>query len=407
MENFFAFSRIFPRHPFSEIIIFDPDGDLELQVKCKDDFHGHVSWRVCSKALARASPIFKRMLYGSFAESKPAAGKWVVTLNERDYHSLDIVMNIIHGNYHRVPKDLFDCRCLCGGLFEYDHLYYIARVVDKYDMVHILRPWADVWIRGSTDSIESIHKTAVKKRERGDGQLTWIAWVLGDEVLLNHMLDVIFLHTCIAWRRYKDPEARKPGDRGQEEDSEEDSKEDSEEFELFVNLEDGYPLYNPEGEETQVLSILGVAEQIEKRRLCAIMPVLVLLKPLVAEVLENMDAGHMGPGAPRINRAVLMHDFGEVSDGNDFLDIPLSKCYKGSVAHLHRLVTELEEIVLREPRYYRCGHRQVLEDIKELLRETRERHAVQLSEPQKEHLRRQRLKSGIKLRPDRKMPARI
>jgi hypothetical protein len=207
------------------------------------------------------------MLYGGFSESKPATGKWVVTLHEDDYHCLMIVMHIIHGNYHRVPKDLEDCACECCEMFAEDHLYYIARIVDKYDMVHILQPWADAWIRGNTASIESIQATATKDIPCCDAQLTWIAWVLGDEVLLNYQLDAVFFHTGIAEKkRYSDPVNWVPADPAEcvnKRHSEQGA--DCQELELRVNgLPDEYtnlgsPLHNPSGHRNEIFGILNVA----------------------------------------------------------------------------------------------------------------------------------------------------
>ncbi|OIW30032.1 hypothetical protein CONLIGDRAFT_632143 [Coniochaeta ligniaria NRRL 30616] len=53
-----------------DLIIFEEDGDLRLEVGPE-----RMPMIVCPKALARASPVFKRILFGGFAESKPADGE--------------------------------------------------------------------------------------------------------------------------------------------------------------------------------------------------------------------------------------------------------------------------------------------------------------------------------------------
>jgi hypothetical protein len=136
--------------------------------------------------------------------------------------------------------------------------------------------------------------------------------------------------------------------------------------------------------------------------------VLLLIKALVIQVVENMNAGHMGPGAPGIDKAVLMLDFGEFSDlgdGDDDLTARPSSNYKGSVAELMQQVAALEKCVLQESAYYRNRHLADIADMKMVFRQALKRHAVHLSEPQKAHLKRQREKSGIKLRIDGKKPA--
>lgn len=80
---------------------------------------------VCSKTLARASPVFKAMLYGNFKEARPASltEPWVVELPEDDAHSSEVLFNIIHSNFDRIPDAL-----------PLQKLFDILVVTDKYDM---------------------------------------------------------------------------------------------------------------------------------------------------------------------------------------------------------------------------------------------------------------------------------
>jgi len=175
----------------SETII-DSAGDLRLEVGAnhRDE---QVSFIVCSKALARRSPIFKTMLFGPFAESKPSAdGEWVVHLPDDHPHGFRILMHIIHANFAGVPVTL-DSDKLTGmrKSSEYDLLYEIARMTDKYDMVDVVRPWINTWNEKShafyaTDAEAHFH-----------GQLTWIAWVFGDERLLRAGLDAVAVRAWI------------------------------------------------------------------------------------------------------------------------------------------------------------------------------------------------------------------
>jgi hypothetical protein len=81
--------------------IFDPHGDLRLVVG-----EEKAESLVCSRSLARASPIFNKMLFGFFYESKPAKGDRRVELPEDDPYALCFLLNIIHGRFDRVSSSL-------------------------------------------------------------------------------------------------------------------------------------------------------------------------------------------------------------------------------------------------------------------------------------------------------------
>ncbi|RYP86788.1 hypothetical protein DL770_004859 [Monosporascus sp. CRB-9-2] len=74
-----------------------------------------VTYVVCSKTLSSSSPVFKRLLYGGFAESKkPEAGsQWAVYLPEDEPTPMKTILNIAHGRFDQVPikwdtvKDLY------------------------------------------------------------------------------------------------------------------------------------------------------------------------------------------------------------------------------------------------------------------------------------------------------------
>ncbi|KAK1634663.1 hypothetical protein BDP81DRAFT_395941 [Colletotrichum phormii] len=55
-----------PQPPLPELVIFDERGDLYLHVGTPP-----VPLRVCSRSLARACPVFAKMLYGAWKESRP------------------------------------------------------------------------------------------------------------------------------------------------------------------------------------------------------------------------------------------------------------------------------------------------------------------------------------------------
>ncbi|KAK7911814.1 hypothetical protein PG985_014295 [Apiospora marii] len=99
--------------------------------------HNHappVTFRVCSRTMARSSPVWKKMLYGGYAESKPKDRDWIVEIPDDDVLAVEFFLNTIHTRFEKVPP--------FNETPELDHLYRIAVVADKYDMIRFLRPWA-------------------------------------------------------------------------------------------------------------------------------------------------------------------------------------------------------------------------------------------------------------------------
>lgn len=71
---------------------FDQRGDLKLRVGPPNETTSN-SFLVCSRTLARVSPVFDRILYGSSAEAKPAdAEGWVVDLPRPDQSKWNIIV---------------------------------------------------------------------------------------------------------------------------------------------------------------------------------------------------------------------------------------------------------------------------------------------------------------------------
>ncbi|KAK7444601.1 hypothetical protein Landi51_08413 [Colletotrichum acutatum] len=91
------------------------------------------SFIVCAKALARHSPVFKRMLFGGFKKSKPSksdSDDWVVELPGDETKPFEILLDIIHGLFEQVPE-----------LLTLDELTALLVLTDKYDVTSLTRPW--------------------------------------------------------------------------------------------------------------------------------------------------------------------------------------------------------------------------------------------------------------------------
>ncbi|KAH0432144.1 nuclear pore protein-like protein [Colletotrichum camelliae] len=143
--------------------VYDNDGDLTLFVGQK-----MTRFRVCSKTLARSSPVFKRMLCGNFAESRPSDGtNWVFSLPEDGARAMAIFLSIIHGKFHVTPETL-----------SVRDLYDLLTLTEKYDATALLRPFAHRWI----DAVGS---------QMDDPYLLCVAWELGHIELFEKLMVAI------------------------------------------------------------------------------------------------------------------------------------------------------------------------------------------------------------------------
>lgn len=186
-------------HP--ALMVFDSDSDLRIEV---GDETRKVSCDVESKALARASPVFKRMLFGTWAEAKPSTGApWVVRLPEDDINAMAILFNIIHTRLHKVPKILPktlselvgpSAYCNFDAAVETDVLYLIATTADKYDLIYILDPWAKFWV----ERIKNKTRWNMKLWQNSwCPELLWATWLLGNRDLLYSQLNKVVLSASL------------------------------------------------------------------------------------------------------------------------------------------------------------------------------------------------------------------
>ncbi|KAF4634445.1 hypothetical protein G7Y89_g3656 [Cudoniella acicularis] len=92
-------------------VIFDADGDLQLVVGNEHDSAEQHEFIVCSRALSRATPVFKAMLYGPFKEAKSTTtpeSEWVVELPEDKPVPLKTLLHIIHAQFEPWAKNWFE-----------------------------------------------------------------------------------------------------------------------------------------------------------------------------------------------------------------------------------------------------------------------------------------------------------
>ncbi|KAH7180031.1 uncharacterized protein B0J16DRAFT_179673 [Fusarium flagelliforme] len=141
----------------SENTIFDPRGDIKLCVGETDP----VTFTACSRALARTSPVFERMLFGRFIESKPSDdGEWIVKLSEDKPGAMSIFLRISHGQFNHVPQNP-----------SIDELYDLTVLSNFYDSTGVLEPWIQRWVSSVEDKARATEETMVKG--------LWIGWEFG------------------------------------------------------------------------------------------------------------------------------------------------------------------------------------------------------------------------------------
>ncbi|OIW22434.1 hypothetical protein CONLIGDRAFT_638350 [Coniochaeta ligniaria NRRL 30616] len=268
-------------------VYFDPDGELHLEVGSEK-----VAYVVCPRSLARASPVFKRMLYGGFAEARPADGNWRVQLPDDNPEALALLLNIVHGHFDKIPM----------GMREIE-LYEATVLTNKYDMTHTLRPWAQHWLK-------ELPKT---KREIPAHRI-WIAWEMGDSNLFKTEVDFLQLYCSL----------NADGD-------------------LVDNTKTRTPLRS-----FVMLESLGISEALAETRFKTIQA---LVSP-VNRLLQSL----LGRGEPRPSKCVLnvytkdearlcealvLASFIKALAGANLFPLPQPEDYVGSVEGLYQLIKDM------------------------------------------------------------------
>jgi hypothetical protein len=141
----------------SEVMEIDPRGDIKLCVGETDP----VTFTVCSRALARTSPVFERMLYGNFMEAKkPDHGEWTVSLPADNATAMSLFLRISHGQFDHIPRTI-----------SIDDLYDLTVLSNYYDATRMLEPWVGRWMSSMEDN--------EKRTKESMAKCLGIAWEFG------------------------------------------------------------------------------------------------------------------------------------------------------------------------------------------------------------------------------------
>ncbi|KAF9880650.1 hypothetical protein CkaCkLH20_01692 [Colletotrichum karsti] len=158
----------------AELTEMDPRGDLVFIVGSAAEDTPARSFRVCSRTMARVSPVFDRMLHGSFVEAKPTTNSdstaidWVVELREDKPDTFELFASIAHAKFRQVPRSL-----------PIDRLYDLTVLTHYYDATPMLTPWLQNWVTGIGETPDvGVNGLLMPK-------LLWISWELGHKQLFE------------------------------------------------------------------------------------------------------------------------------------------------------------------------------------------------------------------------------
>ncbi|KAJ4196199.1 hypothetical protein NW759_016417 [Fusarium solani] len=142
--------------------------------------HGQVCYQmlVSSSHLTQASPVFRKMLKGSFAEAVTnSQGLYCITAIGWDPEALVIVLDIMHGHNRNVPRQL-----------TLEMMAKVAAIVDYYDCLEIVEVFAGVWVDTLAESQPSTY---------GKDTILWllVSWVFQRQNIFEKMAGLALRHS--------------------------------------------------------------------------------------------------------------------------------------------------------------------------------------------------------------------
>lgn len=141
------------------IILQPGKGDVKIELLVRADI------------LARASNVFKKMLFGSFSEaglvSESSPGR--LSLPDDYGEGLKIFCEMIHFKF---KKDTFP---------NFDHLRDYAVFVDKYDVSAAVYPWSKLWVNAHISSVPGPRGGSLNPDQCAE---------LGDLLFITYALDL-------------------------------------------------------------------------------------------------------------------------------------------------------------------------------------------------------------------------
>ncbi|CAG1979610.1 unnamed protein product, partial [Fusarium graminearum] len=140
-----------------------------------------IKFRVSTKHLCTASPVFSRMIKGNFQESQPNdRGLLEIRASDWNTRALLILLDIIHGHHSQVPRNL-----------DLDTVAHIGLLVDYYDCLEIVQVFFDHWHAHLHDwwkySWLSFDKSSMNSFGEAELILLFIAWTFRSPVVFRNL----------------------------------------------------------------------------------------------------------------------------------------------------------------------------------------------------------------------------
>ena len=136
-------------------IHIDPAGDLDIVVGLEDEAK---TFHVSSKVMCLTSTAWNAMLSHGFKETNLGADP--VTFPEDDTYAFFIILLASHLKFHLLPSSI-----------GFRQLFEVCVLGDKYDCIHVLRPWLAGWTSPWTDHVT----------HEGYEKWAFVSWAVGDE----------------------------------------------------------------------------------------------------------------------------------------------------------------------------------------------------------------------------------
>lgn len=135
-----------------------------------------VEFRVSSRHLSLASPVFRAMLESKFKESQPnEQGLYEIQATEWDAEALVILLDIIHGHHRDVPKRI-----------SVETLSHIAIIVDYYGCHEIMELVFTAWMAYRGDFEDFV--------KQDPSRWLFISWVFRQELLFTVATKMLMLY---------------------------------------------------------------------------------------------------------------------------------------------------------------------------------------------------------------------
>lgn len=148
----------------AEVIYFDRDGDTRLLLDADQEPRIFV---VSSKAMTLVCDSWNRMLSPNshFKEARQGDGREIF-LPDDDSDGLEILLNIAHLHFDRVPQEL-----------GFEDLLAVSVLTEKYGATRLVRPWVKRWLEGNKSLID----------EPGHEEWLWVAWAFGESEIFEKL----------------------------------------------------------------------------------------------------------------------------------------------------------------------------------------------------------------------------